>query len=132
MIRKLSQPNSNQAVVASSDTALDLSINTDVSSSSNDNSSADIQQLVDLKIPSKTILNNTDLSNLKGFTAVRKRLKQQSMKSDFVEQVSGVLNLFDSSSNQYEHEIVQFVCSVAEDWFISHKKMGALKKTIPN
>ena len=128
MIRKLSQPNSNQAVVASSDTALDLSINTDVSSSLNDNSSADIQQLVDLKIPSKTILNNTDLKNLKVFRAVRTKLKQQAMKDEFVNQVSGVLDLFDKNDNKYESEITQFVCSVAEDFFISHPKMGLIKE----
>jgi hypothetical protein len=42
--------------------------------------------------------------------------------------VSAVLDLFESSSNKYEHEIVSFVCSVAEDWFISHKQMGDLKE----
>jgi hypothetical protein len=81
-----------------------------------------------LSIPSKTILNNTDLKNLKGFRAVRKRIKQQNMKDEFIKQVSGVLDLFDKKDNHYEHEIIQFVCSVAEDFFISHGKMGLLKE----
>ena len=50
------------------------------------------------------------------------------MQDDFIEQVSGVLDLFDTNSNKYEHEIVQFVCSVAEDFFISHSKMGLIKE----
>ena len=81
-----------------------------------------------MSIPSKTILNNTDLKNLKGFRAVRKRIKQQNMKDEFIKQVSGVLDLFDKHDNKYEHEIIEFVCSVAEDFFISHKKMGELKE----
>jgi hypothetical protein len=117
MIRKLKQSNSNQAVL-SNDSELDLSNNTE----SND------VKLPDLKIPSKTILNNTDLKRLKGFTQIRKKLKQDAMKKDFIDQVSAVLDLFESSSNKYEHEIVSFVCSVAEDWFISHKQMGDLKE----
>ena len=81
-----------------------------------------------LSVPSKTILNNTDLKNLKGFRAVRKRIKQQNMKDEFIKQVSGVLDLFDKKDNKYEHSIIEFVCSVAEDFFISHAKMGILKE----
>jgi hypothetical protein len=121
MIRKLKQ-NSNQSMVSNDSSELDLSIDTESSQNG-------IQPPIDnLKIPSKTILNNTDLKRLKGFTAVRKKLKHESMKQDFVNQVSGVLDLFETSSNKYEHEIVQFVCSVAEDYFITSGKMGNLKE----
>ena len=116
MIRKLNQ-SSNTAVTVPSD-SLDLSNNEPVKIKSED-----------ILIPSKTILNNSDLKRLKGFTQIRKKLKEDAMKKDFVDQVTGVLSLFDSSSNKYEHEIVAFVASVAEDFFISHKKMGAIKES---
>jgi hypothetical protein len=82
-----------------------------------------------ISVPSKTILNNTDLKNLKGFRAVRKRIKQQHMKDEFIKQVSGVLDLFDKKDNKYEHSIIEFVCSVAEDFFISDRNMGDLKES---
>ncbi len=82
-----------------------------------------------LSVPSKTILNNTDLKNLKGFSVIRKKIKQQHMKDEFMKQVSGVLDLFDKKDNHYEHEIIQFVCSVAEDFFISDRNMGDLKES---
>ncbi len=81
-----------------------------------------------LSVPSKTILNNTDLKNLKGFKQIRKKIKQQNMKNDFIKQMSGVLDLFDTSSNHYEHSIIQFCCSVAEDYYITNVKMGDLKE----
>ena len=83
----------------------------------------------ELSIPSKTILNNTDLKNLKGFSKIRKHIKQQNMKEEFIKQVSGVLDLFDKKDNKYEHSIIEFVCSVAEDYFISDSGMGDLKES---
>ena len=118
MIRKLKQSNSNQAVV-SNDSELDLSNNTE---------SNDVKVAPDLKIPSKTILNNSNLSNLKGFTAVRKKIKNDALKKEFIIQISGVLDLFETSSNKYEHAIVEFVCSVAEDYFIHNRNMGDVKE----
>ena len=115
MIRKLNQ-SSNSAVTVPSD-SLDLS----------NNEPAKIKS-EDIFIPSKTILNNSDLKRLKGFTQIRKKLKEDALRKDFISQVSSVLDLFESSSNKYESEIVSFVCSVAEDWFITSSKMGDLKE----
>ena len=117
MIRKLNQSSTSTITVPSD--SLDLS--------NNEAAKPDVK-VDDIQIPSKTILNNSDLKRLKGFTAVRNKIKQQAMKDEFVNQVSGVLSLFDSSSNKYESEIVSFVCSVAEDWFITSSKMGDLKE----
>ncbi len=117
MIRKLNQSSTSTVTVPSN--SLDLSIN--------EAAKIDIKS-DDIQIPSKTILNNSDLSRLKGFTAVRKKIKQQAMKDEFVNQVSGVLDLFDKNDNKYESEITQFVCSVAEDYFVSHTKMGTIKE----
>jgi hypothetical protein len=82
-----------------------------------------------VNVPSKTILNNTDLKNLKGFSVIRKKIKQQHMKDEFIKQVSGVLDLFDKKDNKYEHSIIEFVCSVAEDFFISDRNIGDLKES---
>ena len=71
MIRKLSQPNANQTVVTTDNSPLDLSFNIDTPSNTVLNP-VDIPP-VDLKIPAKTILNNADLSKLKGFSAVKKK-----------------------------------------------------------
>ncbi len=117
MIRKLNQ-SSNSAVTVPSD-SLDLS--------NNEPAKPDVK-LDDIQIPSKTILNNSDLKRLKGFTQIRKKLKEDALRKDFITQVSSVLDLFESSSNKYESEIVSFVCSVAEDWFITSSKMGDLKE----
>jgi hypothetical protein len=122
MIRK--KLTTGRSLTKVDDNTLDLSI------TEPDQELVDEEEIIKktISVPSKTILNNTDLKNLKGFRAVRKRIKQQNMKDDFIKQVSGVLDLFDKKDNHYEHEIIQFVCSVAEDFFISHGKMGELKE----
>ena len=123
MIRK--KLTTGRSLTKTDDSSLDLTMNEQ--DPSDDALEEEIPKKM-MSIPSKTILNNTDLKNLKGFRAVRKRIKQQNMKDEFIKQVSGVLDLFDKHDNKYEHEIIQFVCSVAEDFFISHKKMGILKE----
>jgi hypothetical protein len=81
-----------------------------------------------LSVPAKNILNNTNVKNLKNFRVIRRNVKQQLLKQEFILQVSSVLELFNKDENLYEHEIVSFVCNVAEEFFISHKKMGDIKE----
>jgi hypothetical protein len=81
-----------------------------------------------LSVPAKNILNNTNVKKLKNFRVIRRNVKQQILRQEFITQVSSVLDLFNKDENLYEHEIVSFVCGVAEEFFISHKKMGEIKE----
>ena len=82
----------------------------------------------ELSVPAKNILNNTNVKNLKNFRVIRRNVKQQILKQEFITQVSSVLDLFNKDDNTYETEIVSFVCGVAEEFFITHKKMGDIKE----
>ena len=82
-----------------------------------------------LSVPAKNILNNTNVKNLKNFRVIRRNVKQQLLKQEFILQVSSVLELFNKDENLYSHEIVSFVCQVAEDFFITHRNMGEIKES---
>ena len=47
-----------------------------------------------LSVPAKNILNNTNVKNLKNFRVIRRNVKQQILKQEFILQVSSVLELF--------------------------------------
>ena len=81
-----------------------------------------------LSVPAKNILNNTNVKNLKNFRVIRRNVKQQLLKQEFITQVSSVLDLFNKTDNEYEHEIVAFCAQVAEDFFITHSGMGQIKQ----
>ena len=81
-----------------------------------------------LSVPAKNILNCTDVKRLKNFRVIRRNAKQQMLKQEYITQVSSVLSLFNKNDNEYETEIVSFCCSVAEEFFISHSKMGIIKE----
>ena len=83
----------------------------------------------ELSVPAKNILNNTNVKNLKNFRVIRRNVKQQILKQEFITQVSSVLDLFNKDDNEYAHEIVSFVCQVAEDFFITHRSMGEIKES---
>lgn len=67
------------------------------------------------------------LKNIKGYREKRKALKNQKEYEEFISQVEAALSIFDNSDKKYDVNVLEVIMQIAEDVFISDKKMGQLK-----
>ena len=78
-------------------------------------------------IPPK-VLFNSNLKELNGFRDLRKQLKLKKLEAEFIFETSKVLSLFHNDDKKYDSQCVAYVAQLAEDYFISHPKLGEIKE----
>jgi hypothetical protein len=59
---------------------------------------------------------------------MRKKIKLHRLEAEFISQTSSILNLFHSKEKQYDYKCVQYIVQLAEDYFVSHPKLGKIKE----
>lgn len=82
---------------------------------------------IPVEIPPKHLFNS-NLKDLQGFRDMRKNLKIKNSLYEFISETAKILDLFSSKDRKYDAKLVQFVCEMAENFFVSHIKMGAIKE----
>ena len=78
-------------------------------------------------LPPKKILNNSNLKKLKSYRNLRKNIKSQNEESEFIRQLTDVLNLFDENEVHYDPDVLVLIMQIAENWFLG-KKDGEKRK----
>ena len=78
-------------------------------------------------LPPKKILNNSNLKKLKSYRNLRKNIKSQNEESEFISQLTDVLNLFDENKVHYDPDVLVLIMQIAENWFLG-KKDGEKRK----
>ena len=78
-------------------------------------------------LPPKKILNNSNLKKLKSYRNLRKNIKSQNEESEFISQLTDVLNLFDENEVHYDPDVLVLIMQIAENWFLG-KKDGEKRK----
>lgn len=85
-------------------------------------------EVVKNEVPSKSILNGISTKDLGGFREIRKSVKMKILEDQFVMETKKILEYLDKNDKKYDSKIVLWVCNSAEQYFVSHKKMGEIKK----
>lgn len=81
-------------------------------------------------IPPKKILNNSNLKKLKSYRQLRQSIKGQNEESEFYEQITAVLNLFDVDEVKYDADLLILVMQIAENYFLGKKDGERRKKNV--
>ena len=79
------------------------------------------------EVPPKELFGS-NLKNLNGYREMRKKIKLQRLEAEFISQTSSMLNLFHTNEKHYDYKCVQYIVQLAEDYFVSHPKLGELKE----
>lgn len=78
-------------------------------------------------VPPKELFGS-NLKNLNGYREMRKKIKLQRLEAEFISQTSSMLNLFHTKEKHYDYKCVQYIVQLAEDYFVSHPKLGEIKE----
>lgn len=73
-------------------------------------------------------LFGADLKQIDGYRDIRKSMKIEKLKTEFIEENKKIMRLFTTEQKQYDHKLILYVCQLAEHFFISHKKLGPVKE----
>ena len=79
------------------------------------------------EVPPKELFGS-NLKNLNGYREMRKKIKLQRLEAEFISQTSSMLNLFHTNEKHYDYKCVQYIVQLAEDYFVSHPKLGEVKE----
>ena len=83
-----------------------------------------------LKLPPTNIFGN-NLKEIKSFRDIRHEIKNNIKIQKFKDEVSNVLKYFNVHKLKYNHDVVKFVCQIAEDFFLEkHSGQTKLKCVI--
>lgn len=86
-----------------------------------------VYESIPVEIPPRHLFNS-DLKDLSGFREMRRQLKIKNSLNEFVSETSKILSLFSSKDRKYDAKMVQFVAEMAENFFVTHTKMGEIKE----
>lgn len=78
-------------------------------------------------VPPKQLFGS-NLKNLNGYREMRKKIKLQRLEAEFISQTSSMLTLFHTKEKHYDYKCVQYIVQLAEDYFVSHSKLGEIKE----
>ena len=78
-------------------------------------------------VPPKELFGS-NLKNLNGYREMRKKIKLQRLEAEFISQTSNMLTLFHTKEKHYDYKCVQYIVQLAEDYFVSHPKLGEIKE----
>ena len=77
------------------------------------------------EVPPKTILNSA--IKIEGYDQMRKEIKAKNAEVRFISETNKLLEWYAVDKKHYDAEIVQFVCQMAEHFFVRFPKMGPSK-----
>jgi hypothetical protein len=90
------------------------------------------QEVPPKEVPCKEVppkeLFGSNLKNLNGYREMRKKIKLERLEAEFIQQTSSMLNLFHTKEKHYDYKCVQYIVQLAEDYFVSHPKLGEIKE----
>ncbi len=81
-----------------------------------------------IEIPDYKVKGYNNLKNIKGYREKRKALKNQKEYEEFITQVEAALSIFENADKKFDINVLEVIIQLAEDIFISDKKMGQIKK----